>query len=60
MNSSMKSNDQPLAGGGGILAPMPHDDDPYRTLDELMAVIEVLCPVWPQRESFVSMDRMLL
>jgi hypothetical protein len=25
-------------------------DDPYRVLDDLMAVIEALCPVWPPRE----------
>ena len=25
-------------------------DDPYRVLDDLMTVIEALCPVWPPRE----------
>jgi hypothetical protein len=25
-------------------------DDPYRVLDDLMAVIEALCRVWPPRE----------
>ena len=30
------------------------DDDPFNTLDDLMAVIEVLCPTWPARDSFES------
>jgi hypothetical protein len=39
-----------LSGGGTA----PHApvllDDPYRVLDDLMAVVEALCPVWPPRE----------
>lgn len=39
-----------LSGGGTA----PHTpvlvDDPYRVLDDLMAVVEALCPVWPPRE----------
>jgi hypothetical protein len=56
----MKSSNAPLAGGGGIPAPAPHNEDSYRALDDLMAVIEELCPVWPQREHFASMNKMLL
>jgi len=41
--------DQPFAQEAGIRAPFEADGDPYRLLDELMAVIEALCPVWPPR-----------
>ena len=30
-------------------APVP-TGNPYQRLDDLMAVVEALCPVWPQRE----------
>jgi hypothetical protein len=29
-------------------------------LDDLMAVVEALCPVWPRRDTFVADGRMLL
>ena len=29
-------------------------------LDDLMSVVEALCPIWPQREPFVSTAEMLL
>ena len=34
--------------------------DPYRTLDDLMAAVEVLCPVWPPRDTYPGGTRMLL
>ena len=50
-----------MAAGGGLCAPAcGGDDDPYRTLDELMVVVEALCPVWPERETFVDGGKMLL
>lgn len=60
MNSSSKSTDQPLAEDGGIALPSEHYDDPYRELDDLMAVVEELCPVWPERGEFVTSGKMLL
>jgi hypothetical protein len=60
MNSSAKSGESPLAAEGGIPAPPRHDDDPYRTLDDLMVVVEALCPVWPPRDPFKPGGRMLL
>ena len=60
MNCSGKSTEPLLAGEGGVPAPARHEDDPYRTLDELMAVVEVLCPVWPRRGTFVDGGKMLL
>ncbi len=37
-----------------------HDDDPYRALDELMAAVEALCPVWPARAEPTVARKMLL
>jgi hypothetical protein len=28
--------------------------DPFQALDELMAVVEELCPVWPSRPTFTN------
>lgn len=39
-----------LSGGGAAPRTPGHVDDPYRVLDDLMAVVEALCPVWPPRE----------
>jgi hypothetical protein len=60
MTSSVKFAEPPLAAEGGLEAPARHDEDPYRALDDLMAAVEALCPVWPQREPFVDGGRMLL
>jgi hypothetical protein len=60
MNSYAKSAEAPLVGDGGVDAPAGGEDDPFQRLDELMAVVEVLCPVWPQRESFIDGGKMLL
>lgn len=60
MNSYAKSAEAPLAGDGGLPAPAYGGEDPYRTLDDLMAVVEALCPVWPERDVFVDGGRMLL
>lgn len=59
MNSS-RPPDQPLSNGAGIETPRIPEDDPYRALDELMAVIEILCPEWPERGTFVDSGKMLL
>jgi hypothetical protein len=34
--------------------------DPFEALDDLMTVIEALCPVWPNRAIFSSTDRFLI
>ena len=60
MSSSAKSAEPPFAAEGGIDAPPPVGDDPYRTLDDLMTTIEALCPIWPQREALPAGTRMLL
>lgn len=53
MSPDRQESDTPahilLGGGAAPREPVPVDD-PYRVLDDLMAVIEALCPVWPPRE----------
>jgi hypothetical protein len=60
MNSSKAPTEQPFANAGGISVPATSEKDPYRALDDLMSVVEALCPIWPQREPFVSTAEMLL
>jgi len=52
MNSSRKSADAAFAGGGGIVLPVNSERDPLEALDDLMIVIEELCPARPHRETF--------
>jgi len=44
--------EQPIAEDGGIQAPIPDTRDPYEILDDMMAVVELLCPEYPEREPF--------
>jgi len=60
MNSSAKSAEPPFAAAGGLDTLIPGDQDPYRVLDDLMAAIELLCPVWPQRGRFAEGARFLM
>ncbi len=42
-----------IFAGEGIVVVAPHDErDPFEVLDDLMAVVEGLCPEWPQRDVF--------
>ena len=59
MTSLPKSNDPPFAAGGGLAAPPFVGEDPYQTLDDLMSVVEALCPVWSPRAVF-SPDNVML
>jgi len=60
MSSCVIPPEQPLAGGGGVHAPPLRESDPFLELDDLMAVVEALCPTWPQRGTFTSAGVMLL
>jgi hypothetical protein len=52
---------QPFAADGGIAhVPAATSRDPFEALDDLMTVIEALCPVWPNRAIFSSTDRFLI
>jgi hypothetical protein len=60
MSSFAKPAEPPFAAEAGLGAPLHDGEDPYRALDELMAAVEALCPVWPPRTGFVDGGRMLL
>ena len=60
MNSLPKSTEAPIAAYDGLEPPVQFDPDPYRALDDLMVVVEALCPVWRTRELFVDGGKMLL
>ena len=55
-------NEPPFAAEGGLDAALavPGIEDPYQALDNLMAVVEALCPIWPPRETLRPTTRMLL
>jgi hypothetical protein len=38
------------------VSPSHQPDDPYVAFDDLMCVIEVLCPIWPQRPVATKMN----
>ena len=68
MNSSPISSDSQspapgrdlLVAGGGIRMPTQTIRDPFDALDDLMVVVEALCPTWPWRESFGTMSDLRL
>jgi len=61
MSSYAKFPEPPFAAEGGLDAPARREEeDPYQTLDSLMAAVEAFCPVWPQRNAFAEGVRMLM
>jgi len=54
MSSSEKLTEAPIVAEGGINTPMAAPADPFQALDDLMVVIEELCPVWPARPIFTN------
>lgn len=55
-----QSPEPPFVADAGVGATVHREEDPYRTLNDLMAAVEALCPVWPPRTVFVNGGRMLL
>jgi hypothetical protein len=55
MNSSPQPADPILVAEAGAQGPPVATSDPYAALDDLMAVVEALCPVWPERPCFGPM-----
>jgi hypothetical protein len=50
-----------IAADGGLVAHAGGDNsDPYKTLDDLMVVVEALCPRWPEREFFTGKEKFRL
>ena len=60
MSSFEKPAEPPFAAEAGLAAPVRREEDPYRALDDLMAAIEFLCPVWPQRGQFAEGAKILM
>jgi hypothetical protein len=60
MNSFAKAVESPIAADGGIDSPPPLPEDPYQALDDLMAAVEILCPVWPPRDAYPADSNLLL
>jgi hypothetical protein len=62
MSSCEKSTEQPIAAEGGLerRANDPRSADPYAALDDLMVVVEALCPKWPERESSLKDGKFVL
>ena len=45
-----------IAADGGVTMPIESDRDPYERLDDLMVVVEALCPRYPDREPFTGTE----
>jgi hypothetical protein len=60
MNSSKNQTEQSFVGADVIQLPAAPQSDPFRALDDLMSVVEALCPTWPERGPFVNIGEMLL
>ncbi|MCK6372346.1 MAG: hypothetical protein L6Q83_13680 [Gammaproteobacteria bacterium] len=68
MNSSPTSPDAPgdaarrdhLVADGGLRTLTTPRREAFETLDDLMVVVEALCPTWPPRPPFTPMKKMLL
>ena len=50
----------PLAAESGVPGSLESTRDPYEVLDDLMAIVEALCPVWPEQPTFGDSNRFLL
>lgn len=63
MNDSGKSDHAPFAGSEVNVPSRSYagsEEDPYFVLDQLMVVVEALCPVWPPRPTFADAGEMRL
>jgi hypothetical protein len=61
MNSWLeRSIATPIAADGGRSSPESDAREPMQRLDELMMVVEALCPVWPPRPPHQEGGRLLL
>lgn len=43
-----------------LISALHRHDEPYAKLDDLMCVIEALCPVWPQRPATTKLEVAIL
>lgn len=49
-----------LAAEGGVIEASYDGREPFAALDDLMVVVEALCPQWPARASFGPMPLLRL
>jgi hypothetical protein len=50
-----------LVAGGGVASTAHADErNPFEALDDLMYVVEALCPSWPDRPPFGPMPELRL
>jgi hypothetical protein len=47
-------------GAGGVTGAAVSEREPYEALDDLMCVVEALCPQWPPRGIFQGSGKFLL
>ena len=57
---STSGSEAPLAAAGGVTVPISSEREPYEVLDDLMSVVEALCPRWPPRGIFRGTGKFLL
>jgi hypothetical protein len=50
----------PLAASGGVVVIPRSEREPYEALDDLMSVVEAICPIWPLRGTFRDNGKFLL
>jgi hypothetical protein len=60
MSSSERLPEPPFAASAGIKSAALRPEDWLRALDDLMVVVEALCPQWPEREPFTRTGTMRL
>jgi hypothetical protein len=51
---------QCLAAEGGVTVGVQDPREPFAALDDLMVVVEALCPAWPPRDAFGPMPDLRL
>jgi len=60
MSYCENSDDVPVVAEGGLKASPTPANDPFEALDDLMVVVEALCPRWPARPTFRDTGRFRL
>ncbi|HEY4214769.1 MAG TPA: hypothetical protein VGM84_25055 [Steroidobacteraceae bacterium] len=58
--SSIDPPTHPLVSDGGIEPKIVESADPFTALDELMQVVEALCPTYPPRGTFARSTKFKL
>jgi hypothetical protein len=55
-----RSEPQWLVSDGGVTVNVRDPREPFAALDDLMVVVEALCPAWPPRDPFGPMPDLRL